>query len=243
MKTRGRQRGRVIPAIAASFAVGMLAGWLLNSWGAPQPAAALAGRAVSDPETELVAPNGSALRGEARGAAGVATTGEPLIGPAPPAPLPEGVVLDLLRNRNLRLPVDVADVDAVESMRGGFAERRDGGGRGHEAVDILAPRNTPVRAVDDGTIAKLFTSKAGGITLYQFDSTGRFCYYYAHLEGYAHGMKEGQRVARGEVIGFVGTTGNAPPNTPHLHFAVFELDAERQWWKGRPIDPYLIFRP
>ncbi len=79
-------------------------------------------------------------------------------------------------------------------MEGGFEERRDGGGRGHEAVDILAPRNTPVRAVDDGTIAKLFNSKAGGITLYQFDPTGRFCYYYAHLERYADGVKEGQRV-------------------------------------------------
>ena len=106
--------------------------------------------------------------------------------------------MELLRNRGLRLPLDDAD---VEAMKGGFEERRDGGGRGHEAVDILAPRNTPVRAVDDGTIAKLFNSKAGGITLYQFDPSGRFCYYYAHLERYAEGVKEGQRVARGQVIG------------------------------------------
>jgi murein DD-endopeptidase MepM/ murein hydrolase activator NlpD len=239
MKTRGRQRGRVIPALAACFAAGMLAGWLLKSWGAPQPAAASAGHVLSNPATGAApaGPKGPALRNETTGV--VSTTGEPLIGPAPPAPLPAGVVLDLLRDRNLRLPVDDADVDLME---GGFAQRRDGGGRGHEAVDILAPRNTPVRAVDDGTIAKLFTSRAGGITLYQFDPTGRFCYYYAHLEAYARGVEEGQRVARGEVIGFVGTTGNAPPNTPHLHFAVFELDAERQWWKGRPIDPYTIFR-
>ena len=248
MRTRGRQRGRVIPAIVASFAAGMLAGWLLNSWGAPQPAAAPEGRALSDPapgagpEGRAISGDGPALRGEVRGKGAdvIATTGEPLIGPAPPEPLPDSVVLELLRDRNLRLPVDEADVDEME---GGFSERRDAGGRGHEAVDILAPRNTPVRAVDAGTIAKLFTSKAGGITLYQFDPTGRFCYYYAHLEGYARGVKEGQRVARGEVIGFVGTTGNAPLNTPHLHFAVFELDAERQWWKGRPIDPYLIFKP
>ena len=128
-------------------------------------------------------------------------------------------------------------------MKGGFAERRDAGGRPHEAVDILAPRNTPVHAVDDGTIAKLFVSRAGGITIYQFDPSGRFCYYYAHLDRYAPGLLEGQRVSRGDVIGYVGTSGNAPPNTPHLHFAVFELDADRRWWKGRAIDPYLIFGP
>ena len=132
--------------------------------------------------------DGPALRGEARGKGAdvIATTGEPLIGPAPPEPLPDSVVLELLRERNLRLPVDEADIDEME---GGFSERRDAGGRGHEAVDILAPRNTPVRAVDDGTIAKLFISKAGGITLYQFDPTGRFCYYYAHLERYARGAE------------------------------------------------------
>ena len=90
--------------------------------------------------------------------------------------------MELLRNRGLRLPLDDAD---VEAMKGGFEERRDGGGRGHEAVDLLAPRNTPIRAVDDGTIAKLFTSKAGGLAIYQFDPSGRFCYYYAHLERYA----------------------------------------------------------
>jgi len=252
MKTRGKRGSNVIPAIAAAFCVGMLAGWYLKSWGAPQPAAFLTapaggalseavGRALSDPATN---PSGRLRSNPAAGPgdAGdiVATTGEPLIGPDAPAALPAAAVMELLRNRNLRLPVDDADVD---EMKGDFDERRDGGERGHEAVDILAPRNTPVRAVDDGTIAKLFNSKAGGLTLYQFDPTGRFCYYYAHLERYAEGVNEGQRVARGQVIGFVGTSGNAPPDTPHLHFAIFELDAERHWWKGRALDPYLIFRP
>jgi peptidoglycan LD-endopeptidase LytH len=240
MKTRSRRRGSVIPAIAAAFFIGMLAGWFLKSWGAPQPAIFRSVERSVEAETPVPSPDRTRTKDTGKRDDIVATTGEPTDGPAAPAPLAAGVVLDLLRNRDLRLPVDDAD---VEKMKGGFEERRDAGGRGHEAVDILAPRNTPVRAVDDGTIAKLFSSRAGGITLYQFDPTGRFCYYYAHLERYADDVKEGQRVYRGQVIGYVGTTGNAPPNTPHLHFAVFELDAERNWWKGRALDPYLIFRP
>ncbi len=143
-----------------------------------------------------------------------------------------------LRARSLRSPIDGA---RVETLKGQFDHRRDGGARGHEAVDILAPRNTPVHAVDDGTIARLFLSTPGGITIYQFDSSGRFCYYYAHLERYANGLREGQRVTRGEVIAYVGTTGNAPKDTPHLHFAILELTATRQWWKGTPLDPWAAF--
>jgi murein DD-endopeptidase MepM/ murein hydrolase activator NlpD len=107
---------------------------------------------------------------------------------------------------------------------------------------MLAPRNTPVHAVENGTIAKLFTSKAGGLTIYQFDPTGRLCYYYAHLERYADGLKDGQAVSQGDVIGYVGTTGNAPANTPHLHFAVFEMNADKHWWQGKPLDPYQVFK-
>lgn len=116
------------------------------------------------------------------------------------------------------------------------------GGREHEALDILAPRNTPVVAVEDGTIAKLFLSKAGGNTIYQFDPAREYAYYYAHLERYADGLREGQPVRRGEIIGYVGTSGNAPKNTPHLHFAVFRLTADKHWWQGTPIDPYDILR-
>jgi murein DD-endopeptidase MepM/ murein hydrolase activator NlpD len=136
------------------------------------------------------------------------------------------------------MPVDGVE---VESFRGGFEERR-GSDRPHEAVDILAPRNTPVLAVEAGTIAKLFDSKAGGHTIYQFDPSGRLAYYYAHLEKYADGVHEGQTVAQGDVIGYVGTSGNAPPSTPHLHFAVFELDDSHRWWKGKALDPYLVFK-
>ncbi len=137
----------------------------------------------------------------------------------------------------LRMPIDGLN---VESMKGGFAEARTG--HPHEAVDLLAPRGTPIHAVRDGTIAKLFFSKQGGNTIYQFDPDGRLCFYYAHLERYADGLKDGQVVVQGDVIGYVGTTGNAPPNTPHLHFAVFELNADKHWWQGRPLDPYRVFK-
>ena len=107
----------------------------------------------------------------------------------------------------------------------------------------MAPRRTPVLAVDDGMIAKLFNSRGGGgLTIYQFDPSEIFCYYYAHLDGYAPGLREGQAVRRGEIIGYVGSTGNASPDAPHLHFAIFRLTPERQWWKGEPINPYPVLK-
>jgi murein DD-endopeptidase MepM/ murein hydrolase activator NlpD len=129
---------------------------------------------------------------------------------------------------------------AVDDLHSSFTEKR-GASRQHEAIDILAPRNTPVHAVDDGCIARLFESKAGGITLYQFDPTLTYTYYYAHLERYADEIEEGDALRRGQVIGYVGTSGNAPPGTPHLHFAVFIMGPEKRWWQGTPIDPYEIW--
>jgi len=111
-------------------------------------------------------------------------------------------------------------------------------GHPHEAIDILAPRGTPVLAVRDGRIQKLFLSKPGGVTIYQFDDSEPLCYYYAHLDRYAPGLKEGMRVKQGDVIGFVGSTGNADPAVPHLHFAVNALGPGREWWKGTPINPH-----
>jgi murein DD-endopeptidase MepM/ murein hydrolase activator NlpD len=118
-----------------------------------------------------------------------------------------------------------------------YSQLRDGT-RPHEATDILAPRGAPVLAVDAGTIKKLFTSKPGGLTVYQFDPAAVYCYYYAHLDRYAENLKEGMSVNRGDVIGYVGTTGNAPANTPHLHFAIFKIGPEKRWWEGTPINPY-----
>ncbi len=134
----------------------------------------------------------------------------------------------------LRMPVEGVE---PSQLRDNFDERR-GGDRAHEAIDILAPRDTPVLAVADGTVAKLWQSVPGGITLYQFDSTGRYCYYYAHLERYARGLEEGQSLRRGQIIGYVGTSGNAPRDTPHLHFAIYRLTPERRWWEGEPLNPF-----
>jgi peptidoglycan LD-endopeptidase LytH len=209
----------MIPALVACFYAGIVVGWLLHRAFTPAlPAAAEASTAAVDSP----APRAAATSGEV-----------PHAGSGAVDPIVE------LRSRQLRVPIDDAN---VEAMAGDFAEKRDAGGRAHEAVDILAPRDTPIHAVENGVIAKLFKSKAGGTTIYQFDPSGRFCFYYAHLERYAAGLAEGQPVMRGQVIGYVGTSGNAPPNTPHLHFAIFQLNADRHWWEGTPLDPYLVFR-
>lgn len=125
---------------------------------------------------------------------------------------------------------------SLANLRDMFEEVHNG--HPHEAIDIMEPRGTPVRAVVSGTIRKLFLSKPGGNTIYQFDEMGVYCYYYAHLDAYAEGLREGMRVESRDVIGFVGSTGNADPGAPHLHFAIFKLGPEKQWWKGKAVDPY-----
>jgi murein DD-endopeptidase MepM/ murein hydrolase activator NlpD len=127
---------------------------------------------------------------------------------------------------------------ALADLRDTFEEIHNG--HRHGAIDILEPRGTPVRAVVPGSIRKLFSSKPGGNTIYQFDEVGEYCYYYAHLDRYAEGLHEGMLVQPGDVIGFVGSTGNADARTPHLHFMIFELlfRSERLWWKGKAVNPY-----
>ena len=113
-------------------------------------------------------------------------------------------------------------------------------GRVHDAIDIMAATGTPVLAVADGTVEKLFDSKRGGLTIYQFEPSGRYAYYYAHLQRYADGLAEKQAIKRGQVIGYVGSTGNANPAAPHLHFAIFRLGPERRWWEGEALNPYPV---
>jgi|SRR5579883_1914635 len=116
-----------------------------------------------------------------------------------------------------------------------FNDKRDG--HVHEALDIPAPRDTPVLAATEGTVAKLFTSKQGGLTVYQYDDSQQYCVYYAHLDHYAKGLKEGTLLRKGDVLGYVGSTGDADAKAPHLHFTVFKLGPEKQWWKGTALDP------
>ena len=141
---------------------------------------------------------------------------------AAPPPLP-----------HLSLPIEGV---TIAELHNNFDEVRNG--HRHEAIDIMVPRGTPVHAVVSGEVRKLFVSKAGGNTIYEFDEAGVYCFYYAHLDHYAQGLKEGDRVRRGEVIGFVGSTGNAGAEAPHLHFTVFELGPEKQWWKGTAVNSY-----
>jgi peptidoglycan LD-endopeptidase LytH len=149
-----------------------------------------------------------------------------------------GSDLAQLRSRSLTIPVRGLDASSLVSS---FQDAR-GSSRRHEAIDILAPRGTDVLAVEDGKIAKIFTSAAGGLTVYQYDPTETFVYYYAHLDSYAPGLKEGSMLQRGDVVGKVGTTGNAPKDTPHLHFAISKLDPDKRWWGGTALDPYLVWR-
>ena len=134
------------------------------------------------------------------------------------------------------LLIPVTGVDASQ-LSDTFSQSR-AAGRSHEAIDIAAPRGTPVVAVADGKVEKLFLSKPGGLTVYQFDTAGKLAYYYAHLDRYAPELKEGQQLKRGDLVGFVGSSGNADPAHPHLHFAIFELGPEKHWWEGRAINPY-----
>lgn len=161
----------------------------------------------------------------------------PVIRPTRPV-APVGLVPPIIAagaGEPLVIPVEGITRDRLRSS---FDESRGGGFRTHHAMDIMAPRGTPVRAAVEGTIKKVFTSRAGGLTIYEFDRAESRVYYYAHLDRYANMLREGMRVAQGDVIGYVGTTGNAPPGAPHLHFAIMILPPTKEWWKGEPINPY-----
>ncbi|MEO8001263.1 MAG: M23 family metallopeptidase [Arenimonas sp.] len=161
---------------------------------------------------------------------------------AEPTPMPwppfsvekESSPVDAVQSSSLLMPITSVKASQLSDT---FNDARSGG-RVHDAIDIMAPKGTPVIAVNDGKLVKLFNSKQGGLTVYQFDPTETHAYYYAHLDSYAPGIKEGDSLMRGDVIGYVGSTGNASPDAPHLHFAVFVLGPEKKWWQGTAINPY-----
>lgn len=158
--------------------------------------------------------------------AGAATASTDFV---PTAPTPGTLLLP-----PLRIPVEgIAAKDLVDS----FADAR-GQDRVHDALDIMAAEGTPVLAAADGPVVKLFDSVPGGLTLYQFDEAGQVTFYYAHLQRYAEGVQVGTSLSQGDVLGYVGHTGNANPAAPHLHFAIFVLGQEKRWWQGEAINPY-----
>ena len=155
-------------------------------------------------------------------------------------PLEPGVAesdLDELWARRLMVPVHGF---TREGLRDTYTAPR-GGDRNHRAIDLVSSAGTPVVAADDQVVGRMRETPLGGIILYASDLAAQFVYYYAHLHGYRSGLAVGDTVARGEVIGYVGSTGNASPAEPHLHFQVMKRGAGRAWWDGPPINPYLFF--
>lgn len=210
---------RLSQLIVLGVLLGLGAGWWLHrDAGDPVPAPLPQAQSAlaAAPEKESVAPPATAP------AARVA----PSVAQAADAP------------SGLLLPVQGI---LTSQLRDTFTDARSEG-RVHDAIDIMADTGTPVLAVADGTVEKLFDSERGGLTIYQFEPSGRWCYYYAHLQRYADGLAEKQVIKRGEVIGYVGSTGNASAEAPHLHFEVHVLGPEKQWWKGESINPYPLLK-
>ena len=145
--------------------------------------------------------------------------------------------VNYLLDRGMEIPVAGM---SLSRLRDTFDEGRDAG-RIHRALDILAPRGTPVIAADSGHILRVGTNALGGNVIYATDPLGRIVYYYAHLDAFQQGLVQGALIARGDTLGYVGTTGNAPKDTPHLHFQVMRMPADGKYWDGDPINPYPLF--
>jgi len=151
----------------------------------------------------------------------------------PPVAIAEGVEVG---PAGLAIPVSGKKANELTDT---YTQARAGGARVHDAIDIMADEGTPVIAATDGKVEKLFFSNGGGgITIYVRSPDQRWTYYYAHLQGYAPGLAEGEQVTRGQVIGRVGHTGNASAEGPHLHFAINRMQPGEKWYEGEPINPY-----
>ena len=172
----------------------------------------------------------------------LAPTGVGISGAAPsatPLPLTTRPTLVTVANATLMshdLAIPVAGI-ASNQLEDSFDASRDGE-RFHHAIDIMAPRGTPVLAADDGRVLRVSSNTLGGLTVYTIDKSGQYVYYYAHLEGYARGLVAGNIVFKGDTLGFVGTTGDAPENEPHLHFQILRMPPDGKYWNGDAIDPF-----
>jgi murein DD-endopeptidase MepM/ murein hydrolase activator NlpD len=146
--------------------------------------------------------------------------------------------VEYVKARRLVLPVAGIHSDQLTDS---FDEPRDGSRR-HHAIDILAPRGTPVLAADDGHVLRVSWNSAGGNTVYATDAESRVVYYYAHLDHYHEPLSPGMPLTKGDTIGFVGTTGNAPKDIPHLHFQIMRMPHDGKYWNGEAINPFSILR-
>ncbi|MEX1184877.1 MAG: M23 family metallopeptidase [Gemmatimonadota bacterium] len=162
----------------------------------------------------------------------------PILTAAPDTSLVTGP--DELAALSAVLDVPVAGVERSQ-LRDTFTQAR--GDRTHEALDILAPRGTPVLSATDGRLLRMFDSRPGGLMVYATDASERFILLYGHLDSYAPGLRDGMQLVRGQVIGYVGTTGNAPPDTPHLHFGILRGDPAVSWSEGVAVNPYPLLVP
>ncbi|MEO8366578.1 MAG: peptidoglycan DD-metalloendopeptidase family protein [Pseudoxanthomonas sp.] len=214
--------------------LGMVLGALCYRWLAAAPLVAI------NPTPSVTVLEGPVTADSAPAPQTGAASGQAPVMPAPPAEVrprsPVAIVTPPVTASALLLPVQGVN---TEQLLDTFTQARSEG-RSHDAIDIMAAAGTPVLAVVDGTVEKLFTSDRGGLTIYQFAPGTQYAYYYAHLQRYADGLAQGQAIRRGQVIGYVGSTGNASPDAPHLHFAIFLLGPERRWWEGTAINPYPV---
>jgi len=239
MRDVRRQRGGVLRG-ALLFVLGVLVGanvvyFVLTRTPAPTGIAP-----STTPRVDAAAADGTATASAVAPIETPPVLPSPASSPASPAESPAALPATPTDTAgSLLIPVQGI---AAAALHDTFNDARSEGRR-HDAIDIMAPAGTPVLAVADGRIEKLFLSDRGGITLYQFNPARTRAYYYAHLQRYADGIAEGQALRRGEVLGYVGATGNADPSAPHLHFAVFALGPEARWWKGTALNPYPMLVP
>lgn len=229
---------RLAHLVVVGVLLGAAAGWWLRR--DAEPLAAVVAAPAAHAENAALSPGATTLALTTAPTV-PATSAQPsfaaaaVAAPAAAAALqPPSAMATTARPSGLLLPVQGIPASA---LRDTFTDARSEG-RVHDAIDIMAPTGTPVLAVADGQVEKLFDSERGGLTVYQFEPSGKWCYYYAHLDRYADGLAEKKMIKRGEVIGYVGATGNANADAPHLHFEVHVLGPEKQWWKGASINPF-----
>ena len=152
-----------------------------------------------------------------------------------PVSVPENELAELFTT-DFPLPLEAFD---RAKYRDTFLAKR-GKHKKHHAIDLPAPRGTPVVAVADGFIERLGRDKRGGKVVYLRDATGKYTFFYAHLARHEEGLKPGDHVVRGQRLGDVGSTGHVIGG-PHLHFAIFR--DEDTAGRALVVNPYLVFSP